>query len=122
MNKIEYQQRRKTKALNLKKRRPLGHRLTKNYGIGYSSKKYVFESIESKCRIRVSKFRKKHVEAIKSTCRFFFYGGLLKIHSKEYLLYHMIKTKSYGGNRHQSNYSSRGQRRLIQVGEQEISF
>ena len=109
MNKTEYQQRRKTKTFNLKKRRPLGYRLTKNYGIGYSTKNYVFEDIGLNCRIRVSKFRKKHVKAIKSMCRFFFYGGLLKIHAKESLLY-MIRIKSYRGSRHQSNYPSRGQR------------
>ena len=109
MNKIEYQQRKKTKTFNSKKRRPLGYRLTKNYGIGYSTKNYVFEDIGLNCRICVSKFRKKHVKAIKSMCRFFFYGGLLKTHAKESLLY-MIRIKSYRGNRHQSNYPSRGQR------------
>ena len=109
MNKIKYQQRSKVEAFNLKKRRSLGYRLAKNYGIGYSTKRYVFEDVGLNCRIRISKFRKKHVKAIKSACRFFFYGGLLKIHTRESLVY-MIRIKSYRGNRHQSNYPSRGQR------------
>ena len=81
----------------------------------------MFEDIGSNCEIRVFKFRKKHVKAIKSLCRFFFHGGLLIIHAKEFLLY-MVRIKLYGGNRHQLNYLALEDRGLVQMAEREKSF
>lgn len=106
---MEYRQKKKVEAISLKKRRSLGHRLTSNYGIGYRTKKHMFEDVGLNCRIHVSRFRKKHKNEIKSVCRPFFVGSLLKKHAKESMIY-QIKIKSYRGNRHRSNYPSRGQR------------
>lgn len=108
MNKVEYRQK-KVEAIRLKKRQPLSYRLTKNYGISHGTKKHMFESIGLNCRICISGFRKKHRNEVKSVCRLFFVGGLLKKHVKESMIY-QIKIKSYRGSRHRSNYPSRGQR------------
>ena len=68
MNKMEYQRRRKVESFNLEKIRPLGCR----------TKRSVFEGVELSYRIRMFKFKKKHVKLIESTCCFFSYIGLLK--------------------------------------------
>lgn len=109
MNKMEYRQKKRVEAVSLKKRRSLGYKLTKNYGISHSIKKYMFEDIGLNCRIRLSKLKKKHVNAVKYRCRPFFVGNLLKKQVKEFLLF-LIRIKSYRGNRHRSSYPSRGQR------------
>lgn len=109
MSEMEYQQKKKVEAIRLKKRRSLGYRLTKNYGIGYETKKYMLQSVGLNCRVYLSKFRKRHINAVESACRPFFVGGLLKKHVQESLVF-LIKIKSYRGNRHRSNYPSRGQR------------
>jgi small subunit ribosomal protein S13 len=106
---MEYRQRKKVEATRSKKIRSLGCRLIKNYGIGYKTKKYVLEGVGLNCRVYLSKFRKRHTSAVGYVCRPFFVGGLLKMHVKESLKF-LIKIKSYRGDRHRSNYPSRGQR------------
>jgi small subunit ribosomal protein S13 len=109
MGEMEYRQKKKVEAIRLKKRRSLGYRLTKNYGVGYKTKRYMLEGVGLNCRIYLSKFRKRHINAVESACRPFFVGSLLKKHVQESVLF-QIKIKSYRGDRHRSHYPSRGQR------------
>lgn len=109
MSEMEYRQKKKVEAIRSKKRRSLGYRLIRNYGIGYKTKKYVLEGAGLNCRVYLSKFRKRHIGAAGFVSCSFFVGGLLKMNVQESLKF-LIKIKSYRGDRHRSNYPSRGQR------------
>jgi small subunit ribosomal protein S13 len=109
MSEVEYRQKKKVEAICSKKTRSLGYRLTRNYGIGYKTKKYVLEGVGLNCRVYLSKFRKRHNSAVGYVCRTFFVGGSLKMHVQESLKF-LKKINSYRGDRHKSNYPSRGQR------------